>query len=52
MTIQREVAELEGIVSVEAQEATKRVTIEWNEPPTSWGTIQSLLEEINYPPEG
>ena len=52
MTIQREVAELEGIVAVEAKEATKTVTVEWNEPPASWGTIQSLLEEINYPPEG
>ena len=51
MTIQREVAELEGLVSVEAQEATKMVTVEWNEPPASWGAIQSLLEEINYPPE-
>ncbi|NOZ26723.1 MAG: heavy metal transporter [Chloroflexi bacterium] len=51
MTIQREVGELEGVVSVKADEATKMVTVEWNEPPASWERIRTLLEEINYPPE-
>jgi copper chaperone len=51
MTIQREVGDLEGVVSVKAEEATKMVTVEWNEPPASWAAIQALLEEINYPPE-
>jgi len=51
MTIEREVGELEGISSVKAEQDSRMVTVEWNEPPTSWGNIQALLEEINYPPE-
>ena len=51
MSIQREVGELEGVVSVKAEEASQMVTVEWNEPPTSWDSIQALLVEINYPPE-
>lgn len=51
MTIEREVAELEGVTSVKAEENTKMVTVEWNEPPASWNSIRELLEEINYPPE-
>jgi copper chaperone len=51
MTIQREVGELDGVVSVKAEEATKMVTVDWNEPPATWGDIKALLEEINYPPE-
>jgi copper chaperone len=52
MTIEREVGELEGVVSVKAEVDSKKVTVEWNEPPASWDGIKSLLEEINYPPEG
>ena len=50
MTIQREVGELKGVVSVKAEQATKMVTVEWNEP-ANWEGIKSLLAEINYPPE-
>jgi hypothetical protein len=51
MTVEREVGEVEGVTSVTAAEATKMVTVEWNEPPASWENIQALLKEINYPPE-
>ena len=51
MTIEREVGELEGVTSVKAEEASQMVSVEWNEPPATWKDIQSLLEEINYPPE-
>jgi len=51
MTIQREVGELDGVVSVKAEESTKMVIVEWNEPPATWDDIKALLEEINYPPE-
>jgi copper chaperone len=51
MTIKREVGELEGVVSVNAEETSKMVTVEWNEPPASWEAIRGLLEEIGYPPE-
>lgn len=50
-TIEREVGEMEGVISVTADEATKQVDVEWNEPPASWDAIQRLLEEMNYPPE-
>jgi copper chaperone len=50
-TIEMEVGDLAGVKSVKAEQATKRVTIEWDEP-ASWEEIQKLLQEINYPPEG
>ena len=51
MTIEREVGELDGVVSVKAEQASKMVSVEWNEPATNWDAIRALLEEINYPPE-
>jgi copper chaperone len=51
MTIQREVGELEGVTSVQAEQASQMVTVKWNEPPASWEGIRALLEEINYAPE-
>ena len=52
MTIEREVGELTGVTSVKAEQSTKMVTVNWNEPPASWEAIRSLLTEINYAPEG
>jgi copper chaperone len=51
MTIEREVGELAGVTSVKAEQATKMVTVNWNEPPATWDAIRSLLAEINYAPE-
>ena len=51
MTIEREVGELDGIVLVKAEQASKMVTVEWNDPPATWDAIKDLLVEINYPPE-
>jgi len=51
MTMEREMGELEGVTSVQAVQDSQMVTVEWNEPPTSWDNIQALLVEINYPPE-
>ena len=48
MTIQRELGELEGVVSATGDVDTKTVTVEW-EAPATWDGIKSLLEEINYP---
>jgi copper chaperone len=50
-TIQNEVSDLAGVKSVVASEATKMVTVEWEEPPLTWDNIKALLQEINYPPE-
>jgi len=48
MTIQRELGELEGVVSATGDVQTKTVTVEWKSPAT-WDGIKSLLDEINYP---
>lgn len=50
-TIQTEVAELNGVQSVKAEEATKKVQISF-EAPADEGKIKALLAEINYPVEG
>ena len=47
-TIQMEVAELEGVSSVQASNSTRQVTIEF-EAPASQEQIKDLLAEINYP---
>jgi len=51
MTIEREVRELEGVVAVKAEQASRKVTVEWNEPAVNWDQIESLLVEIGYSPE-
>lgn len=48
-TIEMEVGELKGVQTVKADQATKEVVVEWQEP-ASWEQISSLLAEINYPP--
>ena len=50
-TIETEVGELQGIQSVKADEATKKVEITFEEP-ASEQTIKAWLAEINYPAEG
>jgi copper chaperone CopZ len=47
--IKMELGEVPGVQSVEADVATKNVTVEWKEP-ASWDMIKSVLVEINYPP--
>jgi copper chaperone len=49
MTIQRELAALDGVTEVKADVDTKEVTVEWDDR-TSWQEIVELLTEINYPP--
>jgi copper chaperone len=51
-TIEREVGQLKGVTAAKADQASKMVTVEWQEPPASWEAIRSLLVEIDYPPEG
>ncbi len=50
-TIQRELSELEGVASVQADPQTQGVTVEWDEASLSWEQVRHLLEEIHYPPE-
>ncbi len=50
-TIKTELGDLAGVTQVDAEVDTKKVTVSWQEPAT-WDKIRSLLQEINYPPEG
>lgn len=51
-TIEREVAELDGVTAVSADAASRSVTVTWDEATTSWPAVEELLVEINYPPAG
>ena len=50
-TIEMEVGELQGVQSVKADEASKKVVISFDAP-ASEEKIKALLAEINYPAEG
>ncbi|MBM3123823.1 MAG: heavy-metal-associated domain-containing protein [Chloroflexi bacterium] len=50
-TIETEVGELQGVQTVKADEATKKVVITFDTPADET-KIKNLLAEINYPPEG
>jgi copper chaperone CopZ len=50
-TIETEVGELQGVQSVKADEATKKVVITFASPADET-RIKALLAEINYPAEG
>ena len=50
-TIEMEVGELQGVQSVKADEASKKVEITFDMP-ASEDKIKALLAEINYPAEG
>ena len=50
-TIETEVGELQGVRSVKADEATKKVEITFDTPADEQ-KIKALLAEINYPAEG
>ena len=47
-TIETELSSLDHVVSVKADETTKKVAVSWDEPQT-WENIKLLLSEINYP---
>ncbi len=49
-TIELELTDLEGVSSVKAEQESKQVTVSWDAPAT-WESIESLLTEINYPPQ-
>ena len=49
MAIKREIGDLEGVTSVEADEKTKTASIKW-ESPATWEKIADTLKEAGYPP--
>ncbi len=48
MTIKNELGELSGVNSVDGDQETKKVTVEW-ESPATLDKIKETLKEINYP---
>lgn len=50
-TIEMEVGEIQGVQSVKADEASRKVVITFDAPATE-EKIKTLLAEINYPAEG
>ncbi len=49
MAIKREVGEIAGVTSVEADAETKTTVIRWDSPAT-WDNIVATLKEAGYPP--
>jgi copper chaperone len=47
-TIQIELGDLEGVIRVDADEATQNVIVEYQAPATTHA-IENLFREINYP---
>ena len=50
MAVKNELADLDGVVSVEGDAAKKQVTVKWNTPATL-EKIKEALRGINYPAE-
>ena len=48
--IEREVSEIEGVLSVEGRHDTRNVSVSWNSEETSWAEIEGLMRQMNYPP--
>ncbi|MDX1991085.1 MAG: heavy-metal-associated domain-containing protein [bacterium] len=48
-TIKNEVAQLPGVVTVDADVNSRLVTVQWQSP-SSWEQIAGKLKEIDYPP--
>ncbi len=49
--IERELKDIDGVVSVHSRVAEKQVSITW-QPPATWNEILSLLVELSHPPAG
>ena len=50
MTIEREIGELSGVLSVSAEQVSRNVTVSWDQDATDWEAIEGLMEEISYGP--
>lgn len=48
-TVEMELGDIVGVKSVRADQASKQVVVEWQDPAT-WEKIEATLVEINYPP--
>ena len=48
-TVQMEVGDIPGVKSVKAEQDSKQVVVQWDDP-ASWDQIKAALVEINYAP--
>ena len=48
-TVEMELSDLDGVKTVKAEQESKQVLVEWDDPAT-WEKIETTLVEINYPP--
>ena len=48
MSIKNELAEIDGIVTVEGDPENRQISVEW-EAPADLESIKDTLKEINYP---
>lgn len=48
-TVESELKQIAGVHNAHAEEVSKMVTVEWDDP-ASWEQIVSALTEIDYPP--
>jgi copper chaperone CopZ len=48
-TIQNELGDLAGVMTVDGSVETRMVTVTWDQP-ASWEQIKTTLVEIEYPP--
>ncbi|MBX3063342.1 MAG: heavy-metal-associated domain-containing protein [Anaerolineae bacterium] len=48
-TVETTVRDIDGVKFVEADEATKVVSVQW-EAPATWDKIVEALVEVEYPP--
>ncbi len=48
-TIVNELSQKQGVLKVEGDVASKRVSVDW-ELPMTWGAIVETLDEIDYAP--
>ena len=49
MTITRELRDIDGVLEVSGDTASKQITVRWQEPAT-WDKIAATLDDIGYPP--
>lgn len=49
-TIEREIANVEGVQTVEAEQLTREVKVSWDPETTDWVVIREAFQEIDHPP--
>lgn len=51
MRIEKALRSVPGVSSANADVATKKVMVEWDDAQTNWDDLHATLKKIGYPPE-